>query len=104
MRDKIPSFIIKMKVNMKICQYFVEIMICLPFCLKKLNLLKSGLHKDNLYLFLFFPFQDILHQFNSSHPSADCSCHSNLPSLFPAPTILVTKYKGFLCNLFLLWE
>ena len=68
MRDKIPSFIIKMKVNMKICQYFAEIMICLPFWLKKLNLLKSGLHKDNLSLFLFFPFQDILHQFNSSHP------------------------------------
>ena len=33
---------------------------------------------------------------NSSHPSADCSRHSNFPSLFPAPTILVTKYKGFL--------
>ena len=37
---------------------------------------------------------------NSSHPSADCSRHSNVPSLFPAPTILVTKYKGFLGNLF----
>ena len=61
MRDKIPSFIIKMKVNMKICQYFVEIMICLPFCLKKLKPFESGLHKDNLLL--FFPFQDILHQF-----------------------------------------
>ena len=24
MRDKIPSFIIKMKVNMKICQFLVE--------------------------------------------------------------------------------
>ena len=35
MRDKIPSFIIKMKVNIKICQYFAEIMICLPFWLKK---------------------------------------------------------------------
>ena len=58
MRDKIPSFIIiKLKVNMKMCQYFVEIMICLPFCLKKLNLLKSGLHKDNLSLFLFFLFK-----------------------------------------------
>ena len=56
MRDKISSFIIKIKVNMKICQYFVEIMICLPFCLKKLNLLKSGLHKGNLSLFLFFSF------------------------------------------------
>ena len=42
---------------------------------------------------------------NSSHPSADCSRHLNLPFLFPpAPNILVTKYKGFLCNLFLLWE
>ena len=71
MRDKIPSFIIKMKVNIKICQYFAEIMICLPFWLKKLNVLKGGLHKDNLSLFLFFPFQDILRQFNSSHPSAD---------------------------------
>ena len=42
--------------------------------------------------------------FNSSHPSADCSRHSNVPFLFPVPTVLVTKYKGFLCNLFLLWE
>ena len=41
---------------------------------------------------------------NSSHPSADCSCHSNVPFFFPVPTVLVTKYKGFLCNLFLLWE
>ena len=41
---------------------------------------------------------------NSSHPSADCSRHLILPSLFPMSTILVTKYKGFLCNLFLLWE
>ena len=58
MRDKIPSFIIKMEVNMKICQYFVEIMICLPFWLKKLNLLKSGLHKDNLiFISLFFLFK-----------------------------------------------
>ena len=40
----------------------------------------------------------------SSHPGADCSRHSNFPSLFPVPTILVTKYKDFLCNLFLLWE
>ena len=36
---------------------------------------------------------------NSSQPSADCSRHSNL-----APTILITKYKGFLCDLLLLWE
>ena len=42
-----------------------------------------------------------LHTVNSSHSSANCSCHS---SLFPVPTILVTKYKSFLCNLFLLWE
>ena len=35
MRDKIPSFIVRMKVNMKICQYFVEIMICLPFSFEK---------------------------------------------------------------------
>ena len=35
-------------------------------------------------------------EINSSHPSADCSHHSNAPSLFAAPTILVTKYKGFL--------
>ena len=41
---------------------------------------------------------------NSSQPSADCSRYLILPSLFPMPTILVTKYKGFLCNLFLLWE
>ena len=41
---------------------------------------------------------------NSSHPSDDCSRHSNLRSLFPGPTILVTKYEGFLCDQFLLWE
>ena len=29
--------------------------------------------------------------FNSSHPSADCSRHLDLPSLFPAPTILSHK-------------
>ena len=61
MRDKIPSFIIKMNVNMKICQYFVEIMTYLPFRLEKLNLLKNGLHKDNLPFIPLFPFQDILH-------------------------------------------
>ena len=47
---------------------------------------------------------DLYECINSSHPSANCSRHSNLLSLFPVPTILVTKYKGFLCNLFLLWE
>ena len=41
---------------------------------------------------------------NSSHPSANCNRHLNLPSLFPVLTILVTKYKGSLCDLFLLWE
>ena len=40
--------------------------------------------------------------FNSSHPSADCSGHLNLPSLFPVLTIVVTKYKGLLCNIFAL--
>ena len=33
--------------------------------------------------------------FDSSHLSADCSRHSVLLSLFPVPTILVTKYKAF---------
>ena len=42
--------------------------------------------------------------FDHDYPSADCSRHLILPSLFPMPSILVTKYKGFLCNLFLLWE
>ena len=42
--------------------------------------------------------------FNSAHPSADCSRHLNLPSLFPVLTIVIRNVSGFYVIYFLLWE
>ena len=55
--------------------------------------------------YIYNKFSICMHSLaNLSHPSVDCSHHSNVPFPFRVSTVLVTKYKGFLCDLFLRWE
>ena len=80
-------------------QLETEYMKCLD-----VHIQNQSIVNHNQLLYIYFGKLNLNLQLNSLHLSADCCHHLNLPSLFPVPTILITNEKGFLCNLFLLWE